>query len=322
VKDNHPDLSYGDLWTLAGCSAVEFVGGPKVDHHFGRKDAADGKRCPHNGLLPDAAKGADHIREVFYRMGFNDREIVALCGAHTLGRCHVTRSGYDGPWTRNPLKFDNSFFKNLIYMEWRPKTWAGPLQFEDVETGELMMLPTDMALKTDPQFRVYAELYARDQEVFFNDFGAAFSKLLALGTAKVPPAPLSERERAGLEFREASMHGSLDVVKKWAPLADVHELERSSGRTALHKAAFWGHDGVVRYLLDECGLNPNAVDYNGDTALHDAVRFNHPNVVTLLLPKSDSTIKNKEGLDVLALAYKYGHEKIANIVKGHQSSKL
>lgn len=30
------------------------------------------------------AKG---LRDVFYRMGFNDREIVALSGAHALGRC-------------------------------------------------------------------------------------------------------------------------------------------------------------------------------------------------------------------------------------------
>lgn len=33
------------------------------------------------------------------RMGFNDQEIVALCGAHTLGRCHDDRSGFVGPWT-------------------------------------------------------------------------------------------------------------------------------------------------------------------------------------------------------------------------------
>lgn len=32
-------------------------------------------------------------------MGFNDREIVALLGAHALGRCHEDRSGYWGPWT-------------------------------------------------------------------------------------------------------------------------------------------------------------------------------------------------------------------------------
>jgi cytochrome c peroxidase len=35
-------------------------------------------------------------------MGFNDREMVCLCGAHALGRCHTNASGYDGPWTRAP----------------------------------------------------------------------------------------------------------------------------------------------------------------------------------------------------------------------------
>ncbi len=59
------------------------------------------------GFLPDASQGADHLRKVFYRMGFNDKEIVALSGAHTLGRCHEVRSGFDGPWTHAPLRFDN-----------------------------------------------------------------------------------------------------------------------------------------------------------------------------------------------------------------------
>lgn len=29
-----------------------------------------------------------HLRNVFYRMGFGDQEIVALSGAHTIGRAH------------------------------------------------------------------------------------------------------------------------------------------------------------------------------------------------------------------------------------------
>lgn len=56
------------------------------------------ENCTPDGRLPDADKGADHIRNIFYRMGFNDEEIVALSGAHALGRCHTDRSGFDGPW--------------------------------------------------------------------------------------------------------------------------------------------------------------------------------------------------------------------------------
>lgn len=36
-------------------------------------------------MLPDATQASDHLRDVFYRMGFNDQEIVALSGAHSLG---------------------------------------------------------------------------------------------------------------------------------------------------------------------------------------------------------------------------------------------
>ena len=94
-------------------------------------------------------------------MGFTDREIVALSGGHTLGRCHSARSGFDGPWTTHPLRFDNEYFVNLLVRTWRPRKWDGPLQYEDEETGRLMMLPTDMALLDDPKLRYVADKHCK-----------------------------------------------------------------------------------------------------------------------------------------------------------------
>lgn len=93
VQIKHPNVSAADLWTAAGAAAVEFCGGPRIPHRYGRSDAPDESHCPPNGRLPDASQGAQHLRDVFYRMGFNDQEIVALSGAHTFGRCHMMRSG-------------------------------------------------------------------------------------------------------------------------------------------------------------------------------------------------------------------------------------
>jgi cytochrome c peroxidase len=44
-----------------------------------------------DGRLPGADKKQDHLRDIFYRMGFDDREIVALSGAHTLARHTISR---------------------------------------------------------------------------------------------------------------------------------------------------------------------------------------------------------------------------------------
>jgi catalase (peroxidase I) len=44
-----------------------------------------------------------------------------------------------------------------------------------------MMLPADMALIEDPEFRKYVVEYAKDDAKFAKDFAAAFEKLLELG---------------------------------------------------------------------------------------------------------------------------------------------
>lgn len=188
LKKRFPGISYADLWTLAGAVAIEHMGGPKIAWRSGRTDDADGARSPQSdNRLPDASQGAEHLRAVFYRMGFTDREIVALSGAHCLGRCHTTRSGFSGPWTYAPTTFSNDYFKLLLSEKWTKKAWDGPEQFEN-PGGALMMLPSDMALVHDPNFRAVVEEYARDEAAFRADFAAAFAKLLELG---VDPSKLS-----------------------------------------------------------------------------------------------------------------------------------
>merc|ERR1719453_1759418 len=90
VKDKNPKVSTADIWALAGASAIEFLGGPKIPFAFGRTDATGSEKgcpamaIPENGRLPDASQGAQHLRDVFGRQGFNDREIVALSVATPL----------------------------------------------------------------------------------------------------------------------------------------------------------------------------------------------------------------------------------------------
>lgn len=114
-------------------------------------------------------------------MGFNDQEIVALAGAHALGRCHRDRSGYDGPWTFSPTMLTNDFYRLLVNEKWNWRKWDGPKQYEDKGSKSLMMLPSDMALVQDKAFRQHVERYAKDNDAFFADFARVIEKLFELG---------------------------------------------------------------------------------------------------------------------------------------------
>jgi len=180
-------VSYADIYTLAGKVAIEAANGPTIPWKAGRVDALTPDAVTPDGRLPAADKGSPDktiaaLRmEVFYRMGFNDQEIVVLSGAHALGRCHPEASGYSGPWTPTPTILNNGYFNLLLSLPWTLKEWDGPMQFED-PSGKLMMLPSDMALLQDKKFRTYVKMYAKDNDLFFKDFAAAFVKLEELGT--------------------------------------------------------------------------------------------------------------------------------------------
>lgn len=183
IKQEFPWISYGDLWTLGGVAAVQESGGPTIPWRPGRIDGFEHHVTP-DGRLPDASQAEDHLRFIFNRMGFNDQEIVALSGAHAMGRCHTDRSGFEGPWTFSPVTFSNEYYKLLQDEKWQWRKWKGPAQYEDKKTKSLMMLPTDMALIKDKSFKQYAKKYAESEEAFFKDFSDAFAKLLELGVPK------------------------------------------------------------------------------------------------------------------------------------------
>lgn len=193
IKDKYSEVTYADLFQLASATAIEEAGGPKIPMKYGRVEVTGPEQCPEEGRLPDAGppSPAQHLRDVFYRMGLNDKDIVALSGAHTLGRSRPERSGWgkpetkytkDGPgapggqsWTAQWLKFDNSYFKDI----------------KEKRDADLLVLPTDAALFEDPSFKVCAEKYAADQEAFFKDYAESHAKLSNLGAKFDPPEGFS-----------------------------------------------------------------------------------------------------------------------------------
>ncbi|GJD05913.1 Probable L-ascorbate peroxidase 4 [Galdieria sulphuraria] len=156
IKKDFPDIGYADLFQLASVVAIEDAEGPE--------------KCPEEGRLPDAEHKLPQLRKVFYRMGLNDKELTVLSGGHTLGRAHKDRSGFEGPWTKTPLVFDNSYFVEIL---------------KEKPDPQLLRLASDLALLDDPQTRKLVEEYASNKDLFFEDYAQAHKKLSELGAVWV-----------------------------------------------------------------------------------------------------------------------------------------
>merc|ERR1712151_654964 len=157
----------------------EVEGGPKIDMKYGRQDGVPTELAEPPFGLPGVCFDEDpaaHLRTVFYKYNMDDKDIVALSGAHTLGRAFKDRSGTVNEsssdntaytkrgcpymansrtaggrsWTKEWTKFDNTYFADM------PK--ADP---------ECIAFPTDKILMTDPGFKPHFDLFAKDQKAFF-----------------------------------------------------------------------------------------------------------------------------------------------------------
>jgi ankyrin repeat protein len=182
-----------------------------------------------------------------------------------------------------------------------------------------------MALIEDEAFLPFVKAYAEDEQLFFRDFADAFSKLLAKGCpAHCQPdssTPIytetTNEPSVDKDFRDLAMHGSVERMQELLQASDVNvnSTEALSGRTALHKAAYFGHVHVIEFLLDQEGILVNVQDADGDAALHDAARFGHVDVVEALMRKgADKTLINKEGKAALDLAQAAEKDAVAAVL--------
>jgi catalase-peroxidase len=185
------------------------------------------------GGNPDPALAAKYIRQTFLRMAMNDEETVALIvGGHTVGKAHgaapapkyvgpepeggsleeqgfgwtsrygsgkgadTITSGFEGPWTSNPTKWDNGFLDNLYKHDYElttspggPKQYApkpnaagvvptAPGAHDPSKRQTTMMLTTDLALKVDPIYGPITKRFHENPDQLADAFGKAWYKLL------------------------------------------------------------------------------------------------------------------------------------------------
>ena len=127
---------------------------PELFIRYGRKDCATSPNSTDDVEFPDPHRGHAHVMEVF-RDGMNmtERQVVALIGAHTLGRTTPQNSGFQGPWAQPENRLDNGFYRSLVNENWRqnelnfnnaPAGLNPRFQWDNLPLNSIMMLNTDM----------------------------------------------------------------------------------------------------------------------------------------------------------------------------------
>ncbi len=204
-------LSRADIWALAGNVMIEAAGGPILEYKLGRVDT---QNCKGQGSrhVNSESTSSEEVSSVFVdRLGFSPRQVVALVGAHVLGKASKEISGYEGKWVKKNDVFTNQYFIDLIHVPWiksfddvdtfgKRTTWK---RFNDKQMffEEEIMLQTDVDLafqttggffcsriggnfnaatscpNATHAFSSHVRDFALDQDTWFEEFAVAWAKL-------------------------------------------------------------------------------------------------------------------------------------------------
>lgn len=165
--------------------------------------------------------GSHSTTSVFGRMGLSTPEIVALLGAHTVGRLTASNSGINGVWVKDTsASFSNRYYRDLIGVPWVKNNaqsndvWqAGPL---NAPTPGVMLRPdvelifnttTSSGAATCPSFNLNAGntngcprqtasidsvlLYASSQATWHASFSDAWTKMVEFNSEGLMSNPVS-----------------------------------------------------------------------------------------------------------------------------------
>ncbi|TVU50411.1 hypothetical protein EJB05_01781, partial [Eragrostis curvula] len=179
-----PTVSCADITALAAREGVVATGGPAYAVNLGQLDSLAPATYKEVRDLPGSwHSNYSKLIGEFSHMKFNDAELVALSGAHTLGSA-TCLAFYD-----RFRQWDNAFTEKIGKECERDSRWkhgldSTPKRFDNQYYVGLLnghgVLTSDRALVHDNRSLPFVQIFARDQQKFFDAFGKAMRHLSSL----------------------------------------------------------------------------------------------------------------------------------------------
>ncbi|XP_059457260.1 peroxidase 4-like [Corylus avellana] len=179
-------VSCADILALAARDSTVYLGGPSWKVGLGRRDSVTANRTAANTFLPPPTSNLSALVSSFSVQGLSFKDMVALSGAHTIGRarctsfrariynersidscfaeslqCNCPVSGNDNNLApldvQTSTHFDIQYFKNLL--------------------NKKGLLHSDQELYNGTSADSLVKKYSTDTTVFFKDFARAMVKM-------------------------------------------------------------------------------------------------------------------------------------------------
>jgi len=218
-------MSRADFWALSAIVAIERgvriangencdfgecpeINMPDITFYSGRTDCSTSPTTDETFDFPDGSLDRTELLEYFTdHFGYTTDEVVALMGAHSMGRNRISNSGYSGTFDATSSALDNQYYKDMVddSVTWTNEeiTRSGKWQFSGADSSGSDVgtrLNTDLVLAYDltinddnscsctigtdcDQADSYdlVSTYAEDADTWAADFAAIMEKLMSTG---------------------------------------------------------------------------------------------------------------------------------------------
>lgn len=184
---------------------------------------------------------------------------------------YTMTNGIEGSWTSQPTRWDNEYLTNLFKYEWKKtESPAGALQWTPIDPDEapktpdahiegreepVMMMTSDLALKTDPAYREICERFLDDFDYFADAFARAWYKLTHRDMGPLDRYVGSEVPKTALLWQDPVPKLDHETVDE----ADVAELGQKVLASGLSVAALvsaaWASASTYRNSDKRGGAN-------------------------------------------------------------------